>query len=146
MKKTWKPIVASVLVIVVGCYMISFLAPVFFIGGGMYPTQWKVMLFYVLPLALVILGVMAMSSGAFSSMRKLWRFAIAGSVCEISASITVTALNRMVLSAETSDGLSTVLELIPAFLALPALVLLVLSRKEFVPVKSELPTPHFPIS
>ncbi len=142
MKKTWKPMVAGVLVIVVGCYMIAFLAPVLFIGGGMYPAQWKVRLFSVLSLALVILGLIAVISGIFSCMRKLWRFAIAGSSCATLAGLIITALDKMILSVGLQDGVTLVIELTPTFLTIPASVLLVLSKKEFTSsAKPDQPTP-----
>jgi hypothetical protein len=138
MKKTWKPIVAGVLMIVAVCYMILLLVPMLLIGGGMYGIEWKRQIFS--SMVMVIIGILGLVSSIFALRRKRWFLTIAGSACIILVTLVFTVLDALILSSGT-HSITRVIELIPMFLTIPAVVLLVLSKKEFVhPAKSDIPT------
>ncbi len=128
---TKKPIVAGVLVLVASFYMILFLSLVLFVGGGMYPDKWKVIVFWILSLMVVGTGIFSLFSGFFTLGRKKWRLAVAGSISIILIGLIVTGLDRYVLEVGTYSIFSLVVSLIPTLLTIPALILLILSKKEF---------------
>ena len=131
MQKTYKPVVACILILIVGCYMIFLLAPALLIGGGMYSEHWKQSAFFISPLVTVIIGITAFVSGIFARSRKRWRFVVASSVCVILVGSIFTALDRFVLEAGSFNILSMIVYLIPTLFIIPALVLAILSKKEF---------------
>jgi hypothetical protein len=112
--------------------MIIPLSFVLFFGGGMYQTNWKVTVFMILAVVSIITGVSGIVGFGFAFSRKRWKLTIFGSSCVICLSIIITVLDRMVLSAGLGNDLDILFSLIPALLAIPALVLLILSRHEFV--------------
>ena len=130
--KTLKPILAYILLIIAGCWMILFLTPVLFIGGGMHPIQWKVTTFWIFSFIVAIVGIMAIVSGILALVGGKWRFSIVGSVSVILTSLIVTAIDRLVLEVGTGNSM-LIATLIPTLLAVPAFILLFLSKNEFQP-------------
>ena len=131
MQKTYKPVIACILILIVGCYMIFLLAPALLIGGGMYSAHWKQLAFFISSLVTVIIGITAFVSGIFARLRKRWQFVVASSVCVILIGSIFTVIDRFVLEAGSFSTLSMIVYLIPTLLIIPALVLVILSKKEF---------------
>ena len=131
MQKTYKPVVACILIIIVGCYMIFLLAPALLIGGGMYSAHWKQSAFFISSIVTLIIGITAFVSGISAHSRKRWRFVVASSVCVILVGSIFTVIDRFVLEAGSFSTLSMIVYLIPTLLIIPALVLAILSKKEF---------------
>ena len=132
MQRTMKPKTAGVLMIMAGCYMFLLLAPMLFVGGGMYGTYWKLAIFWASSLVIAIIGLLGLIGGISALRRKGWRLVFAVCVCAILASLIFTAVDTLILESGTSSAVSMIMCLIPAVLAIAALIFLVLSRKEFM--------------
>jgi hypothetical protein len=138
MQKTSKPIIAGVLEIVASCYMVFILETAFIFGGSSPTTpQLKSDVYSVLLLLVLAVGILGFVSSIYIFMRKKWWLAIAGTVCAILAGLIVSTLDYLVLDPGLVDSISLLVTLMPTILAIPALVLIILSKKEFASMKPD---------
>lgn len=148
MKKTGKPIVAGILCIILGS--LWFLGEVFlFLYGFFYIVRIAGMaaLFFGMMAILcspnLILGIISLYGGIFMCKRTKWRVAVAGSVCSILIGLYLALLTLGGLfHADKIPYWLSAPTLLTLLLSIPALILVVLSKKEFVPpVKPDLSAP-----
>jgi hypothetical protein len=141
MMKTWKPIAAGVLEIVTSCYLIMILEPAFiFVGSSPATPQLKSDVYTDLLLLLLLAGILGFVSSVYTFIRKQWWLAMAGTVFAILAGLIVSILDYLVLDPGLVDIISLLVTLMPTILAIPALVLIIFSKKEFArPLEQILP-------
>ena len=132
MKRTPKPIVAGIFIIIKSVYMLLFLAPALFVGGGMYSDHLRSIGMMITSLAVFITAILGLISGIEALRRKKWWLTLASPLLTILVCLGSTVIDRTVMSAgKPVDVFGMVLVLAPILLAIPALVLLILSRGEF---------------
>ena len=105
----------------------------------MYP---KITVPWVFSFIMAIVGILAVVSGVYAYKRKNWRLVIAGSICTVVVGLIDTVLNRLILKGLVDYAFSLLIALIPMFLIITSLVLLAMSKKEFMDsVKPDLASP-----
>ena len=124
MERTWKPTTAGILNVISGtCFLVGGITVLSLLGQPVVATPWAGYAMYsmgnsgapsasfvttfivILAIALVVPGVVSILGGIYSIRRSVWGLALAGSISTLLASV---------------------------FLGVPAIVLITLSRREFV--------------
>jgi len=126
---TTKAKIAAALIMVAGSYLAVIVAPLFLLGGAMTPKEWKQMIYIPSSFGMGILGTLAVVGGILVMSKKMWWPGITGSICIFLASSIFAIFDWMFI--EVGHILNLVVELPPALIALPALILFILSRKDF---------------
>jgi hypothetical protein len=80
--KTWKPTAAGILSIIAGTIAVISgieVAVVFAIGGASFGIAWV----GAIGVPIIILGIVAIIGGIYALKRRIWRLALAGSICAL---------------------------------------------------------------
>jgi len=126
MNKTWMPIAAGVMDIIIGIASIAsglffIILAIFFIVGEM---QYLRIIYIPGAIFVVIAGILTLNGGMYAFQRKKWRSALTGAIVACPA----LALLALIPFIEYGDNPASFLILL---WGVAAIVLTVLSRKEF---------------
>lgn len=149
MEKTWKPTVAGIADIIVGCLSLTEAIGLFLIGvacdliAGMFgggPYFDALGSVSVISLPLLVLGILAVRGGIYALKRKRWRFALVGSVAAFLHFIMLLISGRLLTGFITVPivflitGLGFLVSVVFLFdllLGIAAIIFTVLSKSEF---------------
>ena len=144
-KKTWKPIAAGILDIIIGCQCLAGGLGLFIAGiacssfareYGAYSYSSSALIFMsAIALPLLIVGVLAIRGGIYALKRRRWGFSLAGPIAAILtlfilwiATITAPMLDFQILVRLVAPPLFYLLLLLSG---IAAIVFTVLAKKEF---------------
>lgn len=134
-QRTWKPITAGVLDIILGGQCLIVGLGLFLIGvdcscGGGYGASQVLVFCSAIALPLFIVGALAIRGGLYALKRKRWGFALAGAIVALSS---LCSLRLAIIVVFTACWISPVdvFFLFGLLLGIAAIVLTALSKNEF---------------
>ena len=145
-KKTWKPISAGILDLILGCQWLLGGLGLFFLGIACHSLGIDIGASFSSTLALIsaialpffIVGALAIRGGIYSLKRKRWAFALAGSIAAfLPICASLIAISIVASKANHQTGGLNILAfhfiepLLYALLGIAAIVLTALAKNEF---------------
>jgi hypothetical protein len=100
MERTWKPTTAGILCIIAG--IIGVVPGI--VVAALVGSMFSIGLFFVIGAPSIILGVIAIVGGIYALRRRIWKLALAGSICAFVVPVIVVTSGMIIIAAGLSEG------------------------------------------
>jgi hypothetical protein len=134
MERTWKPIAAGILCIIVGAIVVAVSGMIFALGLPIAMTSDEpigllILIFFGIPL--IVFGILAVVGGIYALRRRRWGLALAGSISGLIFGIPAGVIGAWLSLMPSSDLLVVLPFVVFGLLGLLALIFVIRGKREF---------------